>query len=393
MIKKSYIPKLDDFLDGGLPQGHSLMFCAYPGIDCETFGYEMLNGRLENDDDKGFIFTNVTDPDSIIYEFNKYGWDLQTKIDNKKIFFVDGTSNLIGNPAKGKYVLEDYSQVESTILNAIDDIPEGIGIINNLSILIDYLDEQETINAIEKWNSYAKEKNVNLIYIFTEWDYEKELVDKIKNAMDGVIQLKSIEERVIIGQGFMVAKASWTTPSDNMVLFFTLQPGGVKVYIPKILVTGPFNAGKSSFVKAVSSKSVSVERRALGEFSTTIAMDIGHVDYKGFYADVFGTPGQERFDMILDVLAKESVGAFIVVDSTLPETFGRAKEMISKCRAEAIPKVIIANKQDIENALSPEEIREKMKLSKDIPIIPASIKEKEGIENAMDALLGLLYGD
>ncbi|WP_431063813.1 ATPase domain-containing protein [Methanobacterium sp.] len=392
MIKKSYIPKLDDFLGGGVPQGDSLLFCAYPGVDCETFGYEMLHGRLE-EEDKGFIFTNVADPDTIIYEFNKYGWDLQTKVDNDQAFFVDGSSTFIGAPAQGKYSIDEYSQIEEVILKAINDIPEGIGIINNLSMLIDYLGDDDTIETVNKWNVYAKEKNVTLIYIFTEWDYEKELVDKIKNAMDGVVQLRSIEERVIIGQGFMVAKAGWTKPSDNMVLFFVLQPGGVKVYIPKILVTGPFNAGKSSFVKGISTASVSVDKQALGEFPTTIAMDIGHVDYKGFYADIFGTPGQERFDLILDVLSKEAVGAFIVVDSTAPQTFARAKEMISKCRAEAIPKVVIANKQDLEGALSPEEIRERMKLGEHIPIIPAVIPEKKGVNDALDALLRLLYGD
>lgn len=392
MMKKSHIPKLDDLLGGGIPEGTSLIFCAYPGVDFEAFGYQMLNGRLQ-DGDKGFIFTNVAEPDSVIYEFNKYGWDLESKMDEDNVFFVDGSSYFLGSPVKGRYFIEDYSQMEEVILKSIGDVPNGIGVINNLSVLIDYLGDDETLRIIRKWNEFAKQNNTTLIYLFTEWDYEKNLIDEIENSVDCVVDLKTIEERVIIGQGFMVARASWTVPSDTMVLFFIIQPGGVRIYIPKILVTGPFNAGKSSFVKAISTTSVSVDRKALEAFPTTIAMDIGHIDYKGFFADIFGTPGQERFDMILDVLSREAVGAFIVVDSTDPNTFARAKEMIRKTRAEAIPKIIIANKQDIPGALSPEKIREMMKLRKDIPIVPAVITEKKGTEEALDALLKLLYGD
>ena len=215
--------------------------------------------------------------------------------------------------------------------------------------------------------------------------------DKIKNSMDCLINLNTIEERVIIGQGFMVTGASWVTPSENMVLFNILRPGGVKIFIPKILVTGPFNAGKSSFVKNITTDSVSVDRMAMGQVPTTIAMDIGHMEYKGFTADVFGTPGQERFDLILDVLSKEAVGAFILVDSTSPKTFPRAKEMMKKCKAEAIPRVIVANKQDLPDSLSPEEIRKVMNIDQSIPIIPVSLVRNEGIEDALDALLEILY--
>lgn len=392
MIKKSYIPKLDDLLDGGIPEGASVIFCAYPGVDCEAFGYQMLDGWLK-EGDSGFIFTNVAEPDTIIYEFDSYGWDLETKIDEGQVFFVDGSSHFIGAPPKGKYLIEEYSQIEEVVLKAIKDVPNGIGVINNLSMLIDYLGNDDTLNIIKKWKEAAKDNETTLVYIFTKWDYEESLIDEIKNSVDCVVDLKTIEERVIIGQGFMVARASWTTPSKIMVLFFVVQPGGVKVYIPKILVTGPYNAGKSSFVRAISKKSVSVDRQALEAFPTTIAMDIGSIDYKGVYADIFGTPGQERFDLMLDVLSKEAVGAFVVVDSNAPETFARAKEMIRKCRAEAIPKIIIANKQDISGALPPDEIREMMKLDKDIPIIPAVATEKKGTTEALDAFLNLLYGD
>jgi len=389
-MKKTHIPKLDDFLGGGIPEGSSVLFYADPGVECEAFGYQTLQSRLE-EGDPGFIFTNVTEPSSILYEFEKFGWDLEKEVKEESAFFVDGSSYFIGAPVTGKYSIEDYSQIEEVVVDAITDVPDGVGVINNLSPLIDYLDNGETVRIIRKWNQIAKDKNTILLYIFTEWDYETDLIDEIKESMDCLVNLSTIEERVIIGQGFMVTGASWTTPSTSMVLFNILRPGGIKIFIPKILVTGPFNAGKSSFVKKIAPNSVSVDKMALGKVPTTVAMDIGHMEYKGFVADVFGTPGQERFDLILDFLSKEAVGAFILVDSTDPETFPRAKEMIKRCKAEAIPKVIVANKQDLPGSLSLDEIRKVMSIGQDIPVVPVSMLRNEGIEDAMDALLEIIY--
>jgi small GTP-binding protein len=391
-MKKTHIPKLDDFLGGGIPAGSSILFSAVPGVECETFGYQILNGIIE-DGNKGFIFTNVTEPTNIIYEFKIYGWDLEKYLNEEQAFFVDGSSKFVGLPSIGKYSIDELNQIEGTVLKAIDDIPNGVGVINNLSTLVDYLNEDQVIEIMGKWNKHARTKNTILVYIFTKWDYKPELIQAIKNSVDAVVSLNSIEERVIIGQGFMVTDASWNHPKNNMVLFFVLQPGGIKIYIPKILVTGPYNAGKSSFVKSISKESVSVDRMALEKFPTTIAMDIGHVDHDGFVADIFGTPGQERFDLMLDVLAREAVGAFILIDSSAPETFGRAKAMINKTQAEAIPKIIVANKQDLPGALSPEKIRDIMKLDKTIPIVPTIVIEDNGVQVALDTLLKLLYGD
>src|SRR5674476_806121 len=233
-MKKTHIPKLDDFIGGGIPEGSSILFCAVPGVECEAFGYQILNGIIE-DGDKGFIYTNVTEPNNIVYEFSKYGWDLEKYLEEEKAFFIDGSSNFIGVPPIGKYSINEFSEIEGIVLKAIDDVSNGVGIINNLSTLIDYLENDKIIEIISKWNERAREKNTILVYIFTKWDYDPELIDAIKNSVDSVVSLTSIEERVIIGQGFMVTSASWTKPSKNMVLFFVLHPGGVKIYIPKIL--------------------------------------------------------------------------------------------------------------------------------------------------------------
>ncbi len=391
-MKKTHIPKLDDFLGGGIPEGSSILFSAVPGVECEAFGYQILNGVME-EGNKGFIFTNVTEPNNIIYEFKNYGWDIEKYLNDGNIFFVDGSSKFIGLPSIGKYSIDEINQVEGVVIKAIENIPNGVGVINNLSTLIDYLDEDQIINTINRWNKHARANNTILVYIFTKWDYKPELIQNINNNVDAIVSLNSIEERVIIGQGFMVTSVSWNHPANNMVLFFVLQPGGIKIYIPKILVTGPYNAGKSSFVKSISKESISVDRMAFEKFPTTIAMDIGHVEHEGFVADIFGTPGQERFDLMLDVLAKEAVGAFILIDSSAPQTFGRAKEMINKTQAEAIPKIIVANKQDLPGALSPEKIRDVMKLDNTIPIIPTIVIEDNGVDTALETLLKLLYGD
>ena len=67
--------------------------------------------------------------------------------------------------------------------------------------------------------------------------------------------------------------------------------------------------------------------------------------------------------------------------------------MINKTQAEAIPKIIVANKQDIAGALPPEEIRKTMKLDKSIPVIPTVVSENIGVTKALDTLLNMLYGD
>jgi len=66
--------------------------------------------------------------------------------------------------------------------------------------------------------------------------------------------------------------------------------------------------------------------------------------------------------------------------------------MINKTHSEAIPNIIVANKQDLEGALSPEQIREKMNLDEKIPILPTIVTTKTGVEQTLNTLLKLLYG-
>ncbi len=192
-----------------------------------------------------------------------------------------------------------------------------------------------------------------MVYNFTAWPYSEETLNEIKgNLFNAVISIGGIAERVIFGQYFGILKSDWAEEIKKSMLFRVLRPGGIKLYIPKIVVTGPFDSGKSTFVHALSTRAVSVDR-----LGTTVALDHGHIDYKGFSADIFGTPGQERFDPIIKLLSGEAMGVFLIVDSTNPTDFVRAKQMLEITKTYGLPYVIIANKQDLPGAASLREVQ------------------------------------
>ena len=390
-LKKTYIPRLDDIFGGGVPKGKSMLFQAMPGIMSDVFGYQIISERVHLDSEIGFIYTNTRTPVEIERVFDKYGWDLKTPLNSGQIFFIDSISGMMGVPPMGKYIIDDLAKSKEMILPAIEDIAGGTAVIENVATLIDSIGADNTIKCIKMLNEAAAKHEVNIVYLFTRWDYEDRLVEQLKNLVDCEIQLFSIEEKVMYRQVFMVVKSNWTRASKCKIFFELAEPGGVKVFIPKLLVTGPYNAGKTTFVHAITEKAVSVERQAFELFPTTVGLDIGHMDYKGFSADVFGTPGQERFDLLLEPLARESIGTFIIIDSTKPDTFARAKEMINMCRAEALPKVIVANKHDLPGALTPDEIKKRMALWEDVPIVPVSAQKNKGVDKALDSLFNLIY--
>jgi small GTP-binding protein len=382
------IPKLDEFLGGGIPKGKSLVYYIQPGVEGEIFGLQTIYNSLKKGG-KGVFVVSSTIPDIIKGQFKEFGWDINQFKD--KFFFVDAYNSLIGAPSNEKYVVLNPDNIEvfsKIIMNALKELPPSTIVFGSLSTIIDLCGEKETIEAVRAWNKTAKLYDHVLVYNFTAWPYSEETLKAIREDMfNAVISVGGIAERVIFGQYFGIFKADWTTEIKKSMLFRVLRPGGIRLYIPKILVTGPFDSGKSTFVHALSTRAISVDR-----LGTTIALDHGHIDYKGFSADIFGTPGQERFDPIIKLLSGESMGVFLIVDSTNPTDFIRAKQMLEITKSYGLPYVIIANKQDLAGALAPEEIRIQFNLPTDVPIVPVVAKDKKGIFEAFEVLIDKITG-
>jgi hypothetical protein len=164
----------------------------------------------------------------------------------------------------------------------------------------------------------------------------------------------------------------------------------------KMVITGPFNSGKTEFIRSISEIDiVSTERKISTEAErvkedTTVAMDFGRITVDDdLVLYLFGTPGQRRFDFMWEILAEGMLGFVVIVDSARPETFREAKSILETFRAYApTPYVVAANKQDLEDAWEAGDLKIALRIEKGIKMLPCVATEKESVKNV---LLELLY--
>jgi hypothetical protein len=149
----------------------------------------------------------------------------------------------------------------------------------------------------------------------------------------------------------------------------------------KIVVTGPYAAGKSTFVRALCGDAVSIDTRG-----TTVVMDYGQRRYQEIDVALFGTPGQSRFNFMIEILSKDADGYILVVDSSLPESWPYAISILNEVvKIGNKPCVVAANKQDLKDSWSPEKVKEKMSVT--YPVIGTIAITGENVEKVLSTLM------
>jgi uncharacterized protein len=163
----------------------------------------------------------------------------------------------------------------------------------------------------------------------------------------------------------------------------------------KVVVTGPFDAGKSTFIRTISETTVlSTERRVSEDDdrssgSTTVAMDFGRLTLAPDLAlYLFGTPGQQRFEFMWDILAEGMLGFVLMVDA---QAHGGAAEAdrIRRHFVELadVPFVVMVNKAtghpgDVEAAL-----RARLEIPTDVPVVIGDARARESVKQVLLTLL------
>lgn len=165
----------------------------------------------------------------------------------------------------------------------------------------------------------------------------------------------------------------------------------------KIVVTGPFNSGKTEFIKTISDiPVVSTEKRITTEdrgikAETTVAMDYGRTVLDGDTLFLYGTPGQTRFDFMWEILSSEMNGFLVLVDSTDTPSFPDAADLIEMFSGYVnVPHLVVANKTDLPGAAKLTEVRRGTRAGSNVTVMPCVATQKSSIRQVLLQMVELL---
>lgn len=166
----------------------------------------------------------------------------------------------------------------------------------------------------------------------------------------------------------------------------------------KIVVTGPLGAGKTTMIRSISEVTVLGTERDISDHTrtdedpTTVAMDFGRVTIDpSLVLYLFGTPGQERFDFMWEVLAEGMLGFVLVVDRSREGSFEEARAFLEAFRAYGrVPFVVAVNKHNgADPAGEIAHARKALMLEEEVPVVPMNALERDSVKNVLLALLYL----
>ena len=170
----------------------------------------------------------------------------------------------------------------------------------------------------------------------------------------------------------------------------------------KVVILGARGSGKSIFVDLPTETEVTstaprpdpVERQKQIDAGT--AIDYGRItlsDAHAFY--LFGMP--VNFDehsyssrqVTYEDMGEGALGAILLVNSTNPTTFDVGKEMLAYYHSmhPTQPYLIAATHQDMDGALTPEQVRAAIGVPDEIPVVGCNATDRASVENVLVTFL------
>jgi small GTP-binding protein len=168
--------------------------------------------------------------------------------------------------------------------------------------------------------------------------------------------------------------------------------GGTAV---KIVVTGPFSAGKTTLIRTISEITVLSTEKDITDHTksrkaeTTVAMDFGRITIdRDLVLYLFGTPGQDRFDFMWEILGEGMLGYILLVDADREDSLEEAVGILAAFRKMArVPFVVALNRATTVSPDDEERIRTRLELDDEVSVVPCNATDRESVKAVLLALL------
>ena len=166
----------------------------------------------------------------------------------------------------------------------------------------------------------------------------------------------------------------------------------------KVVITGPFSAGKTTLIKTISEVAIVGTERDVTDESwsvkakTTVAMDFGRLSFSDDLSlFLFGTPGQRRFEVMWEILSEGMIGFILLVNASDERSLEEATHILGQFRRYAdVPFVVGVSHLDRLDGDAQDlfdEIRSTLQAPPEVEVVACDPREREDVKALMLSIL------
>jgi len=188
----------DKIVGGDIPTGSSVLIlggtASGKSLLCQQLTHKYIN------EGKACLFVSYDDfPRKIRESMKSFGWDLSKQEQEKNFTFIDCYSSRARKASQERYSIQQpFALTELSIVSstALDEIKEAqkVLFLDSATSLFTNLDPSRVMSFLQ--DRGAKMKGENGIFIFTlgEGVVKPDIVNRLEEAVDGIIELNIYEE-------------------------------------------------------------------------------------------------------------------------------------------------------------------------------------------------------
>jgi signal recognition particle receptor subunit beta len=165
----------------------------------------------------------------------------------------------------------------------------------------------------------------------------------------------------------------------------------------KIIFSGPVGAGKTTAISSLSdiepviTDELASDMTRAQKTGTTVAMDYGMLKLdQGERIHLYGTPGQERFNFMWDILTQGGIGMILLLNNSRPDPFGDMQFFLNEFKSftEKTQVVIGVTQMDLANKPTIDDYHLQLESSgTKTPIFEVDARVKRDVSLLVEALL------
>ena len=221
-------------IGGSLPESSSILISGDPGSGKSTLAQQILDDELHRSK-PCIIVAYDTFPANIIERMNQFGWDPRKYQLVNKLKIVDcysATAGVTEGVVPQPFDLTSVSIHLSTVMERLGNRQVTI-VVDSMMPIFSETEGKHAVGFLQSVAAKVKKAGGKMIATLSTGSVPSELFHKVESMVDGVVELRMVEEHNMLHRYLLVRKMDRRQIVPRRVRFDIVNGQGIQLKLPR----------------------------------------------------------------------------------------------------------------------------------------------------------------